>query len=515
MDRRSFLRYGLGAMVTPQVASGPWITAGPSAASEDASSPEGEYASPQQGRWRRLFLDATVVEEQHGLERVFHQAQKHPANPILRCDRPWEKGDAVAGPYVYGTVMQDGGRLRMWYQIIHEGQHIGYAESPDGIQWKKPALNLIPYPGASSNNLVVSAAAPQVTGGLCHNPSVIRCPWEPDPSRRYVMFGYDYGIGPRAAYSPDGLRWRYPTTPQGRGLFPCSDVVNFFRDTLKNRLAATWKTHSRRGRAVGVAWSSDGETWTKPWDGPVFVADDLDPDATQVYGMPVFPYQGLYIGLAWVYHARYIKLGRYSAEAMLEAQADSPRTVDTQLTWSWDLVNWTRPPERAPFIPRGGAGEFDAAMIYTARAPVVRGNELYFYYGGCLKPHDEPRDQAAIGLATLRLDGFCSMHAEGTGGWLVTRRERLERPEVTINARTAADGYVQAELLGPNGTVLPGFSARDCRTFSGDATAHHVRWRLDRLPPATELPYVRIRFHLRNADLFSYLPAGTDSTDGT
>ncbi len=38
-----------------------------------------------------------------------------------------------------------------------------------------------------------------------------------------------------------------------------------------------------------------------------------------------------------------------------------------------------------------------------------RGDELWFYYGGTDKVHDEPRTKAAIGLAKLRLDGFCSM----------------------------------------------------------------------------------------------------------
>ncbi|MFM7604220.1 MAG: hypothetical protein ACKO8Z_03350, partial [Prosthecobacter sp.] len=63
------------------------------------------------GPWRRLFLDATVVEEQQGVQRVFHAVEKHPASPVLFKDKAWEG----AGPYIYGTVFWDGGRLRMWY----------------------------------------------------------------------------------------------------------------------------------------------------------------------------------------------------------------------------------------------------------------------------------------------------------------------------------------------------------------------------------------------------------------
>lgn len=43
------------------------------------------------------------------------------------------------------------------------------------------------------------------------------------------------------------------------------------------------------GESTGlVAVSRDGLGWRKILDGPVFGADDLDPSATQIYGMPVF-----------------------------------------------------------------------------------------------------------------------------------------------------------------------------------------------------------------------------------
>ena len=127
-----------------------------------------------------------------------------------------------------------------------------------------------------------------------------------------------------------------------------------------------------RGRRTGLHW-------TKPFDGAVLGADDLDPDATQVYGAPVFPYQKIYIGLPWIYHARWIKYGRYSSpDRMYEAQQGSPLTIDVQLAWSWDLINWTRSPTRGPFIPLGTKGSFDSGMVFTARAPVVVNDKLSF-----------------------------------------------------------------------------------------------------------------------------------------
>jgi hypothetical protein len=473
----------------------------PGAVSEDLP------ANPTQGPWRRLFLDAAVVEQQQGLTRVFHAAEKHPGNPVLKADKPWEGVSAITGPYVYGTVLREGDKLRLWYQILNKGNHVGYAESRDGIRWTKPKLGIIEFNGSKANNLCVSAFQPEVTGGECHNPSVIRCPQATDPQKRYALYGFDGKAGhARVAYSPDGLYWKYVPETEKTGLFTSSDVVNFFHDPYQQRYTATWKTHSRRGRAVGIAWSTDGLSWTKPFDGPVFVADDLDPDATQIYGMPVFPYQGLYVGLPWMYCARYFKFGEYSVKKLHEAQEDSPRTMEVQMAWSWDLINWTRPPERRQFIPRGAKGRWDGGMIVTARAPIPVGDKLHFYYGGCDGLHDDKRVNAAIGLATLRLDGFCSMRAGDTEGWLISRREPFRQPVVTINARTGTDGLVVAEILDRRNRVLPGFSKQDCVAFRGDALHHELRWRSAQFAAAPKADDYKIRFWLKNAELFSYLP---------
>ncbi len=483
------------------------------AADQEQPAQEDQIAGPSGGPWRRLLLDAMVVESQQGLQRVFHAAEKQPGNPVVKFDRPWEGTDQTGGPYLYGTVLSDDGVLRMWYHCFSGGYRNCYAESKDGLQWNKPNLGLRDFNGSKDNNLVLTVT--QTAGekppfkdmGQCHLPSVIKRPWEPDPAKRYALFCYatDYKH-PRVAFSPDGLRWTFVPETREKGLFTSADVINFFFDPYRKRYAATWKTLDRRGRAVGVAFSDDGLKWTKPLDGPVFVADDLDPDATQIYGMPVFPYQGLYIGQPWLYHARWLKYGNYTDQRMTDAENDSPCTVDVQLAWSWDLINWTRPDRRQPFIARGKQGAFDAGQIYTAIAPVQLGEKLYFYYGGFDGPHNGQALKAAIGLATLRLDGFCSMHAGDDEGWLVTRREVFGVPKITINATTAPGGYVIAEILDRDGKPIPGFSRSDCNPFTGDATHHTLTWKSDALPASFAVQEKKLRFYLKNADLYSYLP---------
>jgi hypothetical protein len=400
----------------------------------------------------------------------------------------------------------------MWYQLLFEGNHTGYAESTDGLHWTKPELDVISY-DRNATNLVVSQFDPGRTGGVCHNPSVMRVlqPGD-DPAQRYVLFGYDPAhSAPRAAYSADGIHWSYPAGDDNHKLFASSDVVNFAVDPYRQRYFATWKTKNRMGRAVGVAFSPDGRNWQKPIDGPVFGADDLDPDATQVYGMPAFCYQGLYIGLPWIYRARYFRYGEYRVEKLHEAQADSPRNMEVQLAWSWDLINWTRPPKREQFIPRGSDGAWDDGMIVTARAPVQVGDQLYFYFGGMDQVHDENQVQAGIGLATLRVDGFCSMRtAAENEGWLVSRREPMSEPGVWINARCEPGGSIRAELLDRKNRVISGFSRDDSEPFAGDAVRHQLRWRQQRFTDEQRRKDYKIRFLLDRAELYSYLPVTTD-----
>ena len=448
--------------------------------------------------WRRLFLDAMVVEESQGLARVFHAAEKYAGNPVLPKDKPWEGW----GPYVYGTALWDEGKLKLWYNCIGKGSGFCcYAESSDGLNWVKPELGIVEREGSTANNIV----------GKFGIASVIQVPDPPTPQRRWAVYSWGGDKGAQVTFSEDGLHWREDEDAKHQ-LFATSDVVNFFHDPYRQRYVSTHKCANRRHRSAGIAISKDGLEWSKPVEGPVFGADDLDPDATQVYGMPVFPYQGMYIGLPWIYHARWMKYGVYdSPKKMYEAQEGSPRTVDVQMAWSWNLISWTRPPERQPFIHLGPPGSFDRGMLYTARAPVIVCDRLYFYYGGFDSLHDEREADGAIGLAMLRLDGFCSMHADDKDGWLISRREVFRAPQVTINAKTEADGYVMAELLDRHNNVIPGFLREQCVPFQGDATNHLLRWRTQGFPVAMIGTDKKVRFFLRNADLYSYLPVDIDT----
>ena len=483
-----------------------------SAQADESRAPEPDLlAGPARGPWRRLFLDAMVVEDQHKLEKVFHAAKKHLGNPVLRQDQPWEKVGRYQGAQLHGTVLWDEGKLRMWYRCYSPKSTTCYAESADGIHWTKPSLGLWEWRGSKDNNIVDI--------GQVHFPFVFKRPWHRDPNKRYALFCMQLQRKRRhgVAYSPDGLRWTFAPETEDKALFPGGDATNYGYDPYNHRYFGMRKGASPglagrkggRGRAVHLAWSDPTNEleWTIPVPAPVLMPDDLDPDATQFYNAPTFAYQGMFIAQLWVFHARWFKYGTYTDERMGAVEKGSPCRTDVQLAWSWDLINWTRTPKREPFIALGdkGRGEFDRGSVYGARAPVMVGDRLHFYYGANSGRYAKPQ-VSEIGLATLRLDGFCSMQAGAEEGWLISRREPFRVPKITINAKTAPDGYVVAELLDRGNDVVPGFSRADCLPFTGDSVRHVLTWKTAELPEAMLKPDKKVRFYLKNADLYSYLP---------
>ena len=119
--------------------------------------------------------------------------------PVLSPTGGWEKG-ALMCPH----VLEEGGRLRMWYSggEMLEPDAVGYAESADGLRWERAADNPVLRAGEGWEAARVTAAC------------VV--PREHDYLAFYIGFaeGYERSqIG--LARSRDGVRdWeRYPGNP--------------------------------------------------------------------------------------------------------------------------------------------------------------------------------------------------------------------------------------------------------------------------------------------------------------
>ena len=104
---------------------------------------------------------------------------------------------------------------------------------------------------------------------------------------------------------------------------------------------------------------------------------------------------------------------------------------------------------------------------------------------------------------TLRLDGFVSVRAPLGGGELLTRPLCFTGRELHLNLATSAAGSVRVEVQAADGTSLPGYALDQCYDIVGDEIERTVAWEGGKDVSALQGRVVRLRFVLRDADLYA------------
>jgi hypothetical protein len=103
----------------------------------------------------------------------------------------------------------------------------------------------------------------------------------------------------------------------------------------------------------------------------------------------------------------------------------------------------------------------------------------------------------------LRTDGFASVNAPHRGGEMITKPFTFSGKELVINYSTSAAGCLHVELQTADGMPFEGYRLEDCPPIVGDSIERVVTWKggqnLNRLASTA----VRLRFVLKDADLFS------------
>lgn len=455
------------------------------------------------GHWQ-LFVDDYLVERKVNVKRIYHPFTKHPNNPLLVADKPWEGRTS----YLYGTVLpnetNDG--YKMWYHAwLGEYTNL-YAISPDGLNWDKPELGLVEFQGSTDNNLFLRRTRED------HIPQVIYTPWERDSSRRYKLINYDYGktepnnlvSGFYGAYSADGIHWN--DTPVNPILKDPGDVGNFVWDPHENQYIGYPKVFAPvrgfRRRCVGYSSTTNFETW--PQAELILVPDRADDfwveeeyQRTEFYGLSGFAYESGYIGFLWIF-------------PLTDGKNDGP--IYCEIVSSRDGINWTRQEvqggRRVPILPTGGPDDWDRGMVFSTNHPLIEDGHIKLWYGGSSATHSGRTDssRSSIGLATLRKDGFASLQAGQDGGEVITKNFVGAQGQLLINAN-AEGGSIRVELLDGSGTVIPGYEKERCQVVNKDGLDLEVRWDdQDGLPDDKE---IRFAFHLKNAALYSFM-AGSE-----
>ena len=492
------------------------------------------------GGEKQLFIDDYCLEQLCGTRRQFHQARKHPANPVLSPEEAWEASYIQA----YGNVLYDTDQrlFRMWYSARYEPSPgvkfntVCHAVSTDGINWERSKLDRLEHEGLTLSNAVLK--------GHCIGPTVLHTPWDPDPARRYRMFVYtgDEVFGdntvPRfpqaysAFFSPDGITWTpYENNPVLQG----GDISTCCYDPVTKQYIAFPKVHRTDDgcyrRCVGVSASKDFLRWGAPH---LILSGDAIDDArvaqrlsrfrdillydapsyyrAEMYGMTGFRYEGLRLGLIWFYDV--------SARRPAEFRGNDEGIICTQLAYSRHArpyFGWHRAGDRADFIPCGNEEDYDAAMAMASHSVVEVEDELWFYYNGCNRGHGwepgvpgapsamtrVPAGMVTINLATLRRDGFASVSACYPPGRMVTKLLTFTGTQLEVNA-DAEHGHIIVEILDAEGKPVPGCDRESCVPFQQDAIRGRIRWKGEPNLAALQGKPVRLVFHMQTAKLYAF-----------
>ena len=438
------------------------------------------------GRMESLFLhDNRVVARSQGLQRVMGEVRKHSGNPILVADRPWE-----AGFVGYACVIYDGEEklYKMWYESrLNPGQLRGpdleqgrclYATSGDGLVWEKPILGIVESDGSRENNIVF--AGPEGARNKVY--WVIKDRADPNPARRYKMMFHlwDFrGRGVGIAYSADGLHWKTDTRVNLHGGFDTHNI--FFWDDRVGQYVGYFRTRMLGRRFIARATSPDAFHWSHPVS--VHGPDEDDPRDFDLYTPGVFKYSR-------------------AADTYVLYTAAFDRAGDRlfgQLAVSRDGIDWHR--FRAPFLPLGSEGEWDAGSIYPSPSEVSIGSYTAVYYRGDHIGHGAG-GRPGIGVAFLDQGGFVAWEA-ATRGTLTTHPLAVggNRETLYVNG-DAAGGSIRAELLDSDGEVVRGYSRQESVPIIGKGSKLLVRWReKPSLGDAVLKPF-RLKLYLERARVY-------------
>jgi hypothetical protein len=470
---------------------------------------------PQVGDAAQLFVDFDRVEVFDNVVRTFHSAEKHPDNPVIHKEKPWEADRGTWG----SVIFDDEARLfKSWYGGESERQlsngngprHVMlYATSQDGVHWDRPKLGLHEVMGSKENNVVVGD---DHHDGMGHWESTLKDPLDPDPNRRYKAIGwssYDWD-GPLSGIytmtSPDGLHWthtpepvfHFHPRPNTQDLGPIGDAQSMMIDTLNRRYIAFLRKSPYRAMSV----STDFVRWTPP-------AMSLPPrDGEQA--------NTLYNHVGFVYGDRFLGFLTYFNRAPRDPRL-TVRLVKSTDGEHWEILN-----TGGPLIGSGEIGDIDRFTNMLTGAPPIRvGNRLYIYYRSMSRRHglatesDKTREYegkdmnptgGGICLATLRVDGFASLDGGYDGGQVTTKPFIFTGSRLKLNAK-ANFGKVLVEVLDEKGKVAPRLSKDDCQPMHADSIEHEIGWKDGSLGDLHGKP-VKLRFYLTNARLYAYRIAG-------
>lgn len=471
------------------------------------------------GSRRELFVDEHLIESLDGVRLELNRPRRREV--VFRTDAAWE-GNGSA----YQSVFQDGEEIRMYYRGGHHPASKAYetkkaswetlclAESTDGINWTRPNLGIVEFEGSTKNNLILDEEMVSSFGGSPAHTAVFKdtnpdCP----PEERYKIV--IVGSKPKGLYlmvSGDGVRFKLKSEKPfaTKGAFDSQNLM--FWDSVGNVYREYHRSFSQHVRVIMTAASEDPDTFPDPQELKYPGAAEQALYTNQV--QPYYRAPHIFMGFPMRYHDRGWSPSMKAAPGLEEREyraAQNPRygttVTDAAFMTSRDGVTFKRWDEA--FI-RPGPARKDTwvygdnfifwGMIETPSHLPGAANEITLY---ATEGYWEG-EATSVRRYTIRLDGFVSASAPFEGGELVTKPLTFEGSQLAINFATSAAGGVRVEIQNAAGEPIPGFGLDDCDEQFGDAVDRVISWKSDADVGQLAGTPVRLRFTMKDADLYSF-----------
>ncbi len=478
------------------------------------------------GNRRECFFDEFLLDK--GLssaELRLHQPVRR--EPVLIHDAPWEGSSCDYHNLFFDETYKgiDGknekGTYRMYYLGVQSpskepgakpthGVHVCYAESADGFHWIKPNLGIMDFKGSKENNIVLEKDVNHT--GPIDNFMVFRddnpaCP----PEARYKGIGKaDEGLL-RCYPSADGIHFTEGDVIV-KGALDTLNVV--FWDAIavlyRGYIRGYHKTDNPRiksyVRDVRYIESKDFKTWSDPTFLTFNDGEDI-PLYTNVIS-PYFRAPQILIG----FPSRYIERPEWNGSFEELGGKDFRRSrmkmetrfgltiTDCVFIVSRDGRNFHRFPNAFMRPEMENQVNWVYGDCYPSRGFAVTPNTVpgapdeLSMYAPTSQWMQEP---AVLNRYSLRMDGFASIHADGSERIATTKVLTYEGKDLFINFETSAMGYLFVTLIDAKGKRFA-----SCETF-GNTLDRKVVFDDPEAVKANSGKPVTIEFRLRDADVYS------------
>lgn len=453
------------------------------------------------GQRRELFVDHHLIAELQGAE--LRLATPLDAGPVIAFDQPWEGAFSA-----YSTILHHGGRYLLYYRGVPSSGKDGrdaevtcIAESSDGRTFSRPALSFFPRAGAPRNNLILANAAP-----FSHNfsPFLDARPGTPAAQVFKAVAGV-HTSGLHGFASSDGIAWKHiqsgPILPSPDAFALDSQNLSFF-STHESRYVLyyrTWKEIAgTRYRWVSRATSDDFLHWTP--EGPIDYGTAPPEHLYTNQTSPYFRAPHIYAAIC----ARFFPGRQVLSEVQARAVHVDPQYFkdcsDAVLITSRGGTKFSRTFLEAFLRPGLGLQNWVSRSNYPALNLVQTGPaEMSLYVN-----RDYGQPTAHLQRYALRLDGFASLHAGYAAGTILTHPLTFQGVRLELNYSTSAAGGVRVEILDPDARPIHGFTLPEATELIGDEIARHATWKNNPDLATLQGRPVRLRFHLKDADIYSF-----------